>query len=264
MPRVFATKVWGFNPARWAVLGFSRPGSRDSLVRELEPDDWVLHIGTRVTGDTASWDRGKLLGVARLGETEISTENGVEPQLWVDYLDRNNGRPKWPFGLPMVEARQFVDRATLDEYDIIPRFREANLGLVLGTNAVQLTPEEAAWVLSLRTEPCALFTSHSLEAARQRDALRRKLRKSPIPPTPGQRTASYEDLPGHTYVLELVGKGAAAAVGRADLATERGLSVLGVRARFVVGLQSGTGAAESSGAAGKALSRGAQGECLVS
>ena len=201
MPRVFATKVWGFNPDRWAVLGFSRPGSRDSLVRELEPDDWVLHIGTRVTGDTASWDRGKLLGIARLSETEISTENGVEPQLWADYLDRNNGRPKWPFGLPMVEARQFVDRATLDEYDIIPRFREANLGLVLGTNAVQLTSEEAASVLSLRTEPCALFTSHSLEAARQRDALRRKLRKSPIPPTPGQRTASYEDLPGHTYVL---------------------------------------------------------------
>lgn len=228
MPRVFATKVWGFNPDRWAVLGFSRPGSRDALARDIDPDDWVLHIGTRVTGDTNPRDRGKLLGLARLGVTAIASEAGVEKQLWQDYLDRNNGRAKWPFGLPMVEAREFVDRDTLDEYDIIPRFRGANFGLVLGTNAIELTAEEAERVLAHSTVPARLYSSPDLTDARERDALRRKLRRSPILPAPGQRTATYEDQPGHTYALELVGEGVAKAVGQFGIGGRLGKRVFKV------------------------------------
>lgn len=223
MARVFATKVWGFNPARWAVLGFSRPGSRDNLAREIDPEDWVLHIGTRTSGDTTDRDRGRLLGMARLGENPIATETGVEPSLWSDYLALNSGKSKWPFGLPMVEAREFIDRATLDEYDVIPRFRGANLGLVLGTNAVELNTEEAAAVLALPTKPCELFTSPELQAALTQSNLRRLVRtRRSIPPTPGERTSTYEDQPAHTYVLELTGRGLAAAVGRTDLGGKRG------------------------------------------
>jgi hypothetical protein len=226
MPRVFATKVWGFNPSRWAALGFSRPGSRDTLARELRPDDWVLHIGTRVTGDTSPWDRGKLLGMARLGEREIPTEMAVEPTLWADYLSRNRGRPKWPFGLPMVEAKQFVERADLDEYDVIPRFRDANLGLVLGTNAIELTPEEAEAILRLPTVPCELFSSPELEAARDHSNLRRLVRRRrQIPPGTGARTSSYEDQEAYTYVLELAGDGLSAAAGRGDLGGRKGKRV---------------------------------------
>lgn len=228
MPRVFATKVWGFNPDRWAVLGFSRPGSRDALARDIEPDDWVLHIGTRITGDTNRRDRGNLLGIARLGVTAISSEAGVEKQLWQDYLDRNNGRAKWPFGLPMVEACEFVDRETLDEYDIIPRFRGANFGLVLGTNAIELTAEEAERVLALPSTPVTLYSSPALNDARERDALRRKLRRSPIPPAPGQRTSTYEDQPGHTYALELVGEGVASAIGQYGVGGRHGKRVFKV------------------------------------
>lgn len=226
MPRVFATKVWGFNPERWAVLGFSRPGSRDNLARELAPEDWVVHIGTRTSGDTSAWDRGKLLGIARLGENPIATETGVAPDLWAEYLARNRGKPKWPFGLPMVEARQFVERAALDEYDVIPRFVGARLGQVLGTNAIELTSEEAADVLALATEPCELFTSPELEAALSQANLRRLVRRrSPIPPTPGERTSSYEDQPANTYIFELAGAGLAGAVGRADLGGKHGMRV---------------------------------------
>lgn len=212
LPRVFATKVWGFEPERWAVLGFSRPGSRDALARDLRPEDWVLHIGTRVTGDTQASDRGQLLGIARLGTMAIATEAGVEPAFWQHNLERNGGKPKWPFGLPMVEAKRFIGTG-LDEYQVLPSFKGANLGLVLGTNAIELSPEEAQRVLALATEPVQLYSSPEIEDARARDDLRQKLRRAPIPHKPGERTSVYEDQAAFTYVLKLVGPGVASAYG---------------------------------------------------
>lgn len=228
MARVFATKVWGYEPERWAVLGFSREGSRNNLARDLRPDDWVLHIGTRSGGETRPEDRGIALGIARLSEAQIATKDAVEPSLWDEYLALNGGKAKWPYGLPMVEARRFISPpAARDEYQLIPRFRDANLSLVLATDAVQLHAEEAAAVLAIQYESCELYESAALRLARDHFELRHALskRRAPIPPSFGERASSYEANPASTYVFELIGPGVGAAMGDHSIGTRKGKRV---------------------------------------
>lgn len=226
--KVFATKVWGYEPERWAVLGFSREGSRNRLAGQIAPEDWVLHIGTRSAKETRTEDRGIALGIARVSEAAIATADAVEPALWAEYLAENGGRPKWPYGLPMVEARRFVSPPEeRDEYLLIPRFRDANLALVLATDAVELEPEEAATILALPWASCTLFDSAPLREAQDRAAMRQSLRarRSPIQPTFGERTSAYVAQPACTYVFELVGKGLNSAVGDQMVGGKRGKRV---------------------------------------
>jgi hypothetical protein len=165
--------------------------------------------------------------MTRLSEAHIATRDGVEPALWEEYLEGNGGKPKWPYGLPMVEARRFSSpREQRDEYLLIPRLRHANLGLVLATRAILLEPNEADAILKLPSESCTLYDSPALRAARERAGLRESLRRRrTVPPTFGERTSSYESEPAWTYVFELTGPGLSTAVGDSSVGGRRGKRV---------------------------------------
>lgn len=108
MPKVFLTKVWGFNPEEYPVLGFTPRGGRTKFLREAGPGDWVVLAGT-LEAPTPEPERGRLLGMVRLGRTSVVTEAVLNALGTVIPEEHRNadGSYKWPEGLPMLEAVRF-------------------------------------------------------------------------------------------------------------------------------------------------------------
>jgi len=114
--RVFLTKVWGFSPESYPALGFNAKGARDKLLRESLPGDWVILAGTKGLPTVPEY-QGRLLGKVQLGKEEINVENilsSIGTNIPKDHY-HDDGRYRWPFGLPMIEAQRFIDLPDLSE-----------------------------------------------------------------------------------------------------------------------------------------------------
>ncbi len=110
MSRVFLTKVWGFSPESYLALGFNAKGARIKFLRESQPGDWVILAGTRGF-PTASEFQGRLLGKVQLGKDEVDVEE-ILHSIGTDIPDDHyseDGKYRWPFGLPMINAKRFTD-----------------------------------------------------------------------------------------------------------------------------------------------------------
>lgn len=207
--RVFATKVWGWGPERWAVLGFSRQGVRDSVSRQIQPGDLILFIGT--SGDeTLDEDKGRLLGLAEIDHRPVATEELVDPELWREMVAANGGTPKWPWGLPYVRAWSLDERPL--ERMFLPRLPP--MAIHLASNIELLEPDEAEKVLALSKHEVSdqMYESAARAQARQNAQMRAALRNSgndpttgPLPTT-GRRASDYRDRTAFLYVMRFHGK----------------------------------------------------------
>lgn len=125
MPNYFLTKTWGFNPATHPVLGISDFGARRTFLRNSSENDWVLIAGT-AQPPTKNDERGRLLGIVRLGRNEVDTEdvlNRLGTPIHIRDRDKNH-RYLWPYALPMLEAYRFVDKPLISSVfgDGLPGF----------------------------------------------------------------------------------------------------------------------------------------------
>lgn len=199
---IYATLAWGFSPETWSAVGFSLESVRNALARDLrDGGGLVLTIGTMGV-ETAPRDQGRLLGLHHLATLPIRTEELVEPSVWQAHLNDNDGKPKWPFGLPMVWAERF-DSPPLRK-DILPRLHAENLHRKLASNYEPLAKEEAAAVLSLsRTRIGEIWSTPTTTFATRRIGRRPTGPK----PNPGERTLSVRSGPAATYCFILAGSG---------------------------------------------------------
>ena len=108
MGKIFLTKVWGFGPESYPALGFNSEGGRQKLLKESSPGDWVLLAGTRGK-PTLPEHQGRLLGKIQLGTDQIDVEkvlNSIGTEIPDDHYN-DDGKYKWPYGLPMLKAYRF-------------------------------------------------------------------------------------------------------------------------------------------------------------
>lgn len=209
MSKLFLTKVWGFQPEDYPLLGFGTEGGRRKFLRESEPGDWVVLAGTR-EAPTAVENRGRLLGMVQLGSEQVDVEEVLSligSQISDDQYHAD-GTYRWPFGLPMIEALRFPDRPdlaeTLGSYLSGPQWAAYALDVtdVLGDDA-------RTKLLALPTEPVAIGEAPTI--IRQRDkqnALVLNRATGLTGPAPSNTRAESEgsDSAASTYLLELQGK----------------------------------------------------------
>ena len=70
--KLFATRVWGFDPHNWPVVTFGLDGHRDSLLRKSSAGDAIVFVATQ--GEpTPEKDQGRLLGIAQFGRDPVDT-----------------------------------------------------------------------------------------------------------------------------------------------------------------------------------------------
>lgn len=149
--KLFATRIWGFDPPNWPVVTFGLDGNRDNLLRKSRAGDAVIFVGTQ--GEpTQEHERGRLLGIAQFGRSPVDTldileEANISPD---DYDER--GRFKWPKALLMTRAWRFTDQPLPRLHDVL----EEQLPYSATTQAVELNKVDIQSVKSLAAEEVSL------------------------------------------------------------------------------------------------------------
>lgn len=157
--KVFATRVWGFDPTTWPVITFGLEGNRDRLLKESEIGDCILFVGTQ--GEpTHEEERGRLLGIAQIGRIPVNSLDVLEPSAISphDYDDQGNFR--WPKALVMTRAWAFRSSPLLK--DVLSQ----QLPFNATSQAVLLDATDAAAVMNLEKDEIAIPASKSIEDLR--------------------------------------------------------------------------------------------------
>lgn len=208
MPRIFLTKVWGFDPESYPALGFNTEGGRLKSLRESAPGDWVVLAGTRGVPTHPS-DQGRLLGKVQPGPEEINVEEVVRSVGTPIPDDHYNeaGRYRWPFGLPLIAAQRFLEKPDLADVlgGYLPGTQWASYALDVGST---LGPAMQTQLENLRTEDAHIIDAPAIVRQRERQrALVLNQTRSMTGPGPSTARSASERLAraASVYLFELQG-----------------------------------------------------------
>lgn len=199
MSNVFLTRVWGYTPTTWPILGFGKAGGANKFQREYATGDWVALSGTH-TEQTRKEEQGRLLGLVQV--TNMSVDVFAELQALGTKLEEHcfvHGEFKWPTGFPYLTAFSFVDKPLL--IDVLPD-RGNSLARAEAAYAMRLEPKEAEKILALDFIQDDFPFSPSLEGQQN---LKYLLTQAGPPPSHGKRVLEYEDGDNSVYVFRLAG-----------------------------------------------------------
>ncbi len=199
-PNFFLTKVWGYDPVTWPILGFGTLGGVNKLCREYTTGDWIVFAGTQ-SEPTAEEDRGRLLGMVQVTNVVVDVElvlKSLNTEIEsVAYKD--DGTFRWPKGFPYLKALSFVDKPLLN--DLLPD-RDTGGGRAEAAYAIRLSAEHKAIILSLRSQEVSFPTSPLLEGNLR---LQQLLTQPGPPPAIGNRQSEYVDGDNSVYVFRIKG-----------------------------------------------------------
>lgn len=206
--RVFLTKTWGWFPERDPTFGFSQEGARSKFLRESTAGDWIIITGTK-SPPTDPSEQGRLLGMCRVGKQKVNAAKILE-ELGRDLFDHEldeNGNFKWPWAMPVIEARVFAPQP--DTKEVCGTYFP---GQEWAAYAIDLTdrvaPEIIEKILNLPYRDAEVAKIPEIRSAHAYDEANRLHREygSSGPPPSAQRAASSRDLDvGYAYAFLLTG-----------------------------------------------------------
>lgn len=105
--KIFATRVWGYDPINWPLVTFSSEGLANNLLLASSPEDIVVFVGT-LGDNTQEHEQGRLLGFCQFGRYQINSLDVLqEENLFPVHYEK--GKFKWPKALVMSRAWVFDD-----------------------------------------------------------------------------------------------------------------------------------------------------------
>ncbi len=210
--KIFATRVWGYDPTRWPLITFSNDGNRDNLLRKSKAGDIVVFVGTQ-NEPTQLYERGGLLGIAQFSRSPIDTlsvldKENISPH---DYDDK--GQFRWPKALLMTRAWRFSGKP-------LPQLREVfenQLPYNATVQAVELSETDIKAVKELPAKEVELPETRTSRAYRKQEETlaRNSPTTGPIPSAWESTVKNNPETEAVTYVLRF-GKTDCWKIGWAD------------------------------------------------
>lgn len=158
--RMYATRVYGFEPQEWGMLGFGKEGFRASAL-ELAGHKpfYVLHFCSQVDKNDKQGNpaialslKGRVLGIAEIQPILATPETHIEPTHRQKSIAQWGG-DKWPFGLEMSRAWRFLPPPFTK--DVLPVTSKDAWG---PTNSiVEIADEERAAIAQCEMEEIPVF-----------------------------------------------------------------------------------------------------------
>jgi hypothetical protein len=194
--KIFITRVWGFDPAKWPVITFGLEGNRDNLIRDSSPGDLIVFVGT-LKKPTPEERRGRILGLAEIGRRAVETLDVIDPGIRNPGDFDANGNFKWPKAILMVRAWRFDPQPML--LDVLTE----QLPYHATSQAVLLSPEDTTAILALTASEVELPVTDALQKARLLDqALSQgKPTTGPMPTSWSGSTGRSVDRHAFTYAF---------------------------------------------------------------
>ena len=200
MRKLFLTKVWGYNPIDWPILGFSTPGGANKLAAEYHTGDWIVLVGTKST-PTADNDQGRLLGMVQVTNSIIQVEpilKSIGTTIGMEAY-KETGDFRWEHGFPFLKALIFNTKPLLHE--VLPD-RNHQLGRAEAAYALALSHEEAIQIEQLATHEIEITLPPELQTYKKLSSL--ITQEGPVPSI-GDRTSTYVDGINYVYIFRIKG-----------------------------------------------------------
>ena len=160
--KLFATRVWGFDPVKWPAVTFGLDGNRDNLLRNSTVGDAVVFVGTQGQ-PTQEKERGRLLGIAQFGRHPVEPLDVLKnADIAPDNFDER-GNFKWPKALLMTRAWRFSDDPPPKLVDVL----EAQLPYNATAQAVELSEADTNAVRALAADEIPLPDTPELTKLRR-------------------------------------------------------------------------------------------------
>ncbi len=176
--KVFATRVWGFDPETRPFMTFGLEGNRDKLLRESAPGDLIIFVGTQ-TPPTRDADQGRILGMAEIGRVPIDTAEVLDREE-LGGLDLGHNGLRFPKAIAMLRAWRFTPPP------LLTKTLTAQLTYQATPSAVELGERDVQTVLALPMITIELPRTEKLERLRLLDETLSSAR-----PTTGPTPASW-------------------------------------------------------------------------
>lgn len=149
--KLFATRVWGFDPYNWPVVTFGLDGHRDNLIMKSSAGDAIVFVGTQ--GEpTPEKDQGRLLGVAQFGRDPVDTLEIIPKEVLRPEQYDERGNFRWPKALIMTRVWEFIDDPKPWLLDVL----EDQLTYQATIQAVELNERDTRAVFELPAKEIAL------------------------------------------------------------------------------------------------------------
>jgi hypothetical protein len=192
--KLFLTKVWGWD-APVGPMQFSTSGWRDNALRQLEPGDRVVLVGTM--GDQTPEDmKGRILGVMEPSREPVMSMDFAVRARPGDFVD---GEYKWPVGLMNLHAWSLPERPKLTQIS------DRKFSMDSAQGIVPLTDDEAVRILALEWSAEALLQPTAQAQARMAKKHGAAKRTAPQPTTSRRGVMHMRRAPAYTYAMKVVG-----------------------------------------------------------
>jgi hypothetical protein len=150
--RIFASRVYGFDPENWGMLGFTAEITRDRRLAQMgvkpiyvvyfcSPNSEVIE-GSGGRGTIAEEDVGRTLGIAEVQPVSASVETHLSQKARDDMIDLW-GEWRWQYGLAISRAWRFIPPPWTRE--ALPNAR--SLSWEVTKDVVPLTDEEKRLIM---------------------------------------------------------------------------------------------------------------------
>jgi hypothetical protein len=197
LPKVFATRVWGFTPDVWPVASFGSDGICKHLLSRSDAGDLLVFVGTKGP-PTIEKEQGRILGYCMFGRDIVDTDSVLTPEVLRPEAYNERGELRWPRCMVMVRAWKIDSNPLPELVATIGR----QLERMATTYAVPLSEDEAGSVMALPASEVALV------GTRRFDDLKRKTERlagrsiGPIPTILGREaTQGRGDEPAFVYAF---------------------------------------------------------------
>ncbi|WP_306260996.1 GIY-YIG nuclease family protein [Pararhizobium sp. IMCC21322] len=192
--KFFLTKVWGWD-VPVGPLQFSTSGWRDNALRQLEPGDRVVLVGT-MGNQTPEVMRGRVLGIMKPSPEPVMSLDFKVKARPGDFVD---GEYKWPVGLMNLRAWSLPERPKLTEISDRKFSMDAAQGIVPLADSEVARIEALEWSEEKLLQPTA--------QAQERMARKHGTAKRTAPPPSTTRSGvmHMRRAPAYTYAMRVVG-----------------------------------------------------------
>jgi len=194
--KLFATRVWGYDPAIWPLATFGTEGVCNNLLRASSPGDMIAFVGTK-GAPTSKEEQGRILGYAEFGRDTVDTLSVLDADTISPEAYDEHGNFRWPRGIVLTRAWQ-IKKPTSDLVETIGRQLPYNAT----TMAVELTGEEREKIFELPCSEIKLVGSKAYQEIRRRTKILQGGGRSKGPSPSDRQGGGYQTGQiSYTYVV---------------------------------------------------------------
>lgn len=201
--RVWIKAFFGFGPEEWGVLGFTKPGDRESFLQEFRKGDLVLIYGSS-SKETTKRERKLALGFIEIDPVRINDSEKMSAEARQNKIAKGWGN-RWTYGVPIRRAWRITRQIEIKHIAKLTYTR--NKARRIASRGEVLTPEEMEFALKLPVVPCNVFGEKPVtKGGAQQLEMEAAFKPSRgVTPAFGERTSTYVD--GETFLYMMAAQG---------------------------------------------------------